>query len=83
MNYRKYIHDKIKRNMRRKSRVSFTEEQVVEITKPGMYWFTPDDGSKWLAQILPDGTATKLEVGAKFSFAVDSLGIGEFVSISI
>lgn len=81
-----YIHDKIKRKMRKedrmkkpRSRVSFLKDELPQVTKPGMYWFTDLSDVKHLVQIMSDGTASKLEYMTMYPFKVDSIGVGEFI----
>lgn len=57
----------------------FEKDAMTQVRRPGLYWFTDLAGKKWFAQILGDGTASKLEVGTLYPFKVDSLGVGEFI----
>ena len=70
------------RKQKNKSRVSFTNEQVPEITQAGMYWFFDDSGKKWLVAVRERVSKVKcqmLEVGSTIVKEVDSIGVGEFI----
>lgn len=77
--FRSFQHNFELRRRQKRSRNSFLGSGLPQVTKPGMYWFTNDNGKKHLVQILQDGTASKLEFGTMYPFKVDSIGVGEFI----
>jgi len=59
-------------------------KKMLQVTRPGMYWFTDLNGKKWFVQItdqdiLDPKQATMLEVDTTIIKYVDSIGVGEFV----
>jgi len=82
MSSKKWMMNEWRRKQSSKERtvfLPFEKEAMEQVTRPGLYWFTDINNGKWFAQILGDGTALKLEVGALYPFKVDSLGVGEFI----